>query len=194
MTAFLRSEQTPNQTMSLHAQIAPETRQRLASQRRASTLTGIIVALLVMALISVVLMIIALASSPMQSPLPQYRGAVNTPEEKPRIKKTSVHIAKRPSPPSKVPRPTIGATNTPSPPTPLPRPTPFVSKDSKKTFHKSRKPLRTPVSLSSKASTRAVVGTMLIVKTAVGVAMFQLSDGTSRPSKPANSPASTLPI
>lgn len=107
--------------MSLHAQITPETRQRLAFQRRTSTLTSIIVALLVMALISVVLMIIALASSPVQLPLPQYRGAVNTPEEKPRIKKTNVHIAKRPSPPSKVPRPTVVSMTTSPVSVPIPK-------------------------------------------------------------------------
>lgn len=98
--------------MSLHAQIAPEIRQRIASQRRASTLTSIVVALLVMALIGVILMIIALASGPGRLPLPQYRGSVNTPEEKPRIKTTNVHLAKKPSPPSNVPRPTIVARTT----------------------------------------------------------------------------------
>jgi len=95
--------------MSLHAQLSPETQQRLATQRRTSTLTSLVIALLVMALIGVILMIIALASGPDRLPMPEYRGVSSTQDDKPVIKKTSVNIAKKPSAPSRVPMPMITA-------------------------------------------------------------------------------------
>ena len=47
--------------MSLHADLSPETRERLASQRRWSTITSLLVGLLTTILMGVILFLIAMA-------------------------------------------------------------------------------------------------------------------------------------
>ncbi|MEN8785795.1 MAG: hypothetical protein ABF379_15635, partial [Akkermansiaceae bacterium] len=61
--------------MSLHAQLSPEAQARIAAQRRNSTLTSVIIALLAMTLIGVILMIIALSTNVRNIPAITYVSA-----------------------------------------------------------------------------------------------------------------------
>jgi hypothetical protein len=58
--------------MSLHAQTAPETKARLDAQRRTSTITSLIIALLTMVLIGVILLIIAMNTD--QQNIPRFEA------------------------------------------------------------------------------------------------------------------------
>ncbi len=86
--------------MSLHAQLSPEAQSRIAAQRRTSTLTSLVIALLVMTLIGVVLMIIALASDVNNIPAIQYTSVEGPKDDKLETKRTTDTIMRKPSPPS----------------------------------------------------------------------------------------------
>jgi len=86
--------------MSLHAQLSPEAQARIVAQRRTSTLTSLVIALLVMTLIGVVLMIVALAAGVKNIPDLQYSSVEGLKDDKPEIKKFSDTIMRKPSPPS----------------------------------------------------------------------------------------------
>lgn len=86
--------------MSLHAQLSPQAQARIAAQRRTSTLTSIIIALLLMTLIGVILMIIAMASHTKSIPRMNYVSVAGEKDDKLETKKISNTIMRRPSPPS----------------------------------------------------------------------------------------------
>ena len=86
--------------MSLHAQLSPEAQARIAAQRRTSTLTSLVIALLVMTLIGVVLMIIALATGVKNTPTINYVSVNGPKESKIESPKIANTIMRRPSPPS----------------------------------------------------------------------------------------------
>lgn len=98
--------------MSLHAQLSPAARQRLDKQRRTSTLTSFIIALLVMVIVGILLMIIALNSGPTEIDLPQYHSVKSVPDPDPTLKKTAVTITRKPSPPSQMSIPLLPSRNT----------------------------------------------------------------------------------
>ncbi len=86
--------------MSLHAQLSPEAQARLAAQKRTSTLTSLVIALLLMVLVGVILMIIAMASNVKITPqMVSYNGTAES-EENLKQKKVQTQIERKPAAPS----------------------------------------------------------------------------------------------
>jgi hypothetical protein len=87
--------------MSLHAQTAPETKARLDAQRRTSTITSLIIALLTMVLIGVILLIIAMNTD--QQNIPRFEAYLGTSESEDQLKmrKISPNITQKPTAPSR---------------------------------------------------------------------------------------------
>ena len=86
--------------MSLHAQLSPEAQQRLSAQKRTSTLTSLLIAILLMVLIGLILMIVAIASiTKFVPPYTVYSGTDET-DSDPKLKKVQTSIQSKPSPPS----------------------------------------------------------------------------------------------
>lgn len=113
--------------MSLHAQLSPEAQARIASQRRTSTLTSLVIALLVMTLIGVVLMIIALATHPQSIPDIKYTSVESPKDDKLDTKKITDTIMRKPTPPTAM-RTTAIVTKSTSPVSiPVPEITPTES-------------------------------------------------------------------
>ena len=98
--------------MSLHAQLSPEAQARIAAQRRTSTLTSVIIALLAMTLIGVILMIIALTTSVKNIPDITYVSANSKPDPAPKIKKVNNAMLNKPASPSSMPTAAIAAQTT----------------------------------------------------------------------------------
>jgi len=115
--------------MSLHAQITPEAEAALAAQKRNSTITAIIIALLCLVLIGVILMTIALVTSTKDTPpLVSYQG---NPEADDKLEKPEVTnaVSKKPSSPSaSATRVIVATTNSavavPNPDIPIENPSP----------------------------------------------------------------------
>jgi hypothetical protein len=100
--------------MSLHAQLSPEAQARLAAQKRTSTLTSLVIALLLMVLVGVILMIIAMASNvKIKTQMVSYNGAAES-EDNLKQKKVQTQIERKPAAPSSSMSKVIAA-NTTSP-------------------------------------------------------------------------------
>lgn len=100
--------------MSLHAQLSPEAQARLASQRRTSTITSLIIALLLIVLIGVILLIITMALDKRE--IPQIVSYSGTPDAEDVVtqKKVQTNIERKPAAPSSTMSKVIAA-NTSSP-------------------------------------------------------------------------------
>jgi len=86
--------------MSLHAQLSPEAQERLQSQRRNSTISSLIIAILVLALVGVILAIIALALPTKEIPtIVTYSAGVEETETV-ETKKVTTSTERKPSAPS----------------------------------------------------------------------------------------------
>ncbi len=86
--------------MSLHAQLSPEAQERLQAQRRNSTISSLIIALLMMALIGVILLIISLAIPSKEIPtIITYSAALDEQEEL-ETQKLATSTERKPSAPS----------------------------------------------------------------------------------------------
>ncbi|MEN8693580.1 MAG: prenyltransferase/squalene oxidase repeat-containing protein [Akkermansiaceae bacterium] len=86
--------------MSLHAQLSPEAQARLAAQRRTSTVSSLLIALLVLALIAVILMIIGLAIPSKEIPTIVSYSAGSEAEEDLQQRKVQTNTQRKPSSPS----------------------------------------------------------------------------------------------
>ncbi|MBR9761579.1 hypothetical protein GYB43_14835 [bacterium] len=86
--------------MSLHAQLSPEAQARLASQRRTSTITSLIIAILMMTLIGVILLIIAMKLNKDEIPELISYSAENIEEEELDVRKVQTQTQRKPSAPS----------------------------------------------------------------------------------------------
>jgi len=87
--------------MSLHATLSPEAQQRLQSQRRTSTISSVIIALLTIVFISIILLIIGLAAGVTQvEQIATYRGEsiVDKPLIRPTVK---TEVSRRPARPAR---------------------------------------------------------------------------------------------
>ncbi len=100
--------------MSLHAQLTPEAQARLQAQRRNSTISSIIIALLVIALIALILAIYALKVIRKDTPPLVSYSASNPNEEELTEKKMTNSVERKPSAPSSSMAKVIAA-NTTSP-------------------------------------------------------------------------------
>ena len=100
--------------MSLHAQLSPEAQARLAAQRRTSTITSLIIALLTMVLLGVILLIITMALNVKE--IPQIVSYSGTPESDENLqqKKVQTQVERKPAAPSSSMSKVIAA-NTSSP-------------------------------------------------------------------------------
>lgn len=86
--------------MSLHAQLSPEAQERLAAQKRASTITSLIIAILIAALLVVILLFITMFSEKQVTPeIIAYQGD-STSEDKVETQKVQTQIQRKPSAPS----------------------------------------------------------------------------------------------
>jgi len=86
--------------MSLHADLTPETRERLTRQRRTSTITSLLIGILTTILIGIVLLLIALAAQVKEIPQLVSYSANTDPDEKLRVKKVQTQVEKKPAAPS----------------------------------------------------------------------------------------------
>ncbi len=86
--------------MSLHAQLSTEAQSNLASQRRTSTLTSLLIALLTMALLGIILLIIAMGTDPKTGPLMESYISQAPPDDQIHLKKITNTIVRKPNPPS----------------------------------------------------------------------------------------------
>ena len=86
--------------MSLHAQLSPEAQARLAAQRRTSTITSLIIAILMMTLIGVILLIIAMKFNKDEIPELISYSAENIEEEELDVRKVQTQTQRKPSAPS----------------------------------------------------------------------------------------------
>ena len=86
--------------MSLHAQLSPEAQARLAAQRRTSTITSLIIAILMMTLIGVILLIIAMKFNKDEIPELISYSAENVEEEELDVRKVQTQTQRKPSAPS----------------------------------------------------------------------------------------------
>ena len=86
--------------MSLHAQLSPEAQARLAAQRRTSTITSLIIALLMMTLIGVILLIIAMKFNKDEIPELISYSAENVEEDELDVRKVQTQTQRKPSAPS----------------------------------------------------------------------------------------------
>ena len=86
--------------MSLHAEISPETRARLAAQKRTSTITSIIVAILMTVLVGVILLLITMAMQSKEIPQLVSYSADSSKDKELRPKKVQTQVEKKPAAPS----------------------------------------------------------------------------------------------
>lgn len=86
--------------MSLHAQLSPEAQARLAAQRRNSTLSSLVIAILLLALVTVVLWIISLAIPSKEIPTIVTYSAGSESEEDLQQRKVQTNTQRKPSSPS----------------------------------------------------------------------------------------------
>jgi hypothetical protein len=86
--------------MSLHAQLSPEAQARLAAQRRTSTITSLIIAILMMTLIGVILLIIAMKFNKDEIPELISYSAENVEEDELDVRKVQTQTQRKPSAPS----------------------------------------------------------------------------------------------
>jgi hypothetical protein len=86
--------------MSLHAEISPETRARLAAQKRTSTITSIIVAILMTVLVGVILLLITMAMNSKEIPQLVSYSADASKDKELRPKKVQTQVEKKPAAPS----------------------------------------------------------------------------------------------
>ncbi|MDG1670756.1 MAG: hypothetical protein P8H96_07810 [Akkermansiaceae bacterium] len=86
--------------MSLHAQLSPEAQARLAAQRRTSTITSLIIAILMITLIGVILLIIAMKFNKDEIPELISYSAENIEEEELDVRKVQTQTQRKPSAPS----------------------------------------------------------------------------------------------
>ena len=100
--------------MSLHADLTPETRERLAAQRRWSTITSLLVGLLATILMGVILFLIAMAVQKEEIPELVSYSAETENDETQKIKKVQTQVEKKPAAPSSAMARVIAA-NTTSP-------------------------------------------------------------------------------
>ena len=100
--------------MSLHADLSPETRERLASQRRWSTITSLLVGLLTTILMGMILFLIAMAVQKEEIPELVSYSAEAEDDETQKIKKVQTQVEKKPAAPSSAMARVIAA-NTTSP-------------------------------------------------------------------------------
>ena len=107
--------------MSLHAQLSPEAQARLAAQKRTSTLTSLVIALLLMVLVGVILMIIAMASNVKINPqMVSYNGTAES-DENLKQKKVQTQIERKPAAPSASMSKVIAANTTSPTAIPVPK-------------------------------------------------------------------------
>jgi len=107
--------------MSLHAQLSPEAQARLAAQKRTSTLTSLVIALLLMVLVGVILMIIAIASNVKINPqMVSYNGTAEA-DENLKQKKVQTQIERKPAAPSASMSKVIAANTTSPTAIPVPK-------------------------------------------------------------------------
>ena len=86
--------------MSLHAQLSPEAQARLQAQRRTSTISSLVIALLVMALVAVILLIIGISLDKKDIPtIVSYSAGAETEEDLDR-RKVNTNTQRKPSSPS----------------------------------------------------------------------------------------------
>lgn len=100
--------------MSLHADLTPETRERLAVQRRWSTITSLLVGLLTTILMGVILFLIAMTVQKEEIPELVSYSAETENDETQKIKKVQTQVEKKPAAPSSAMARVIAA-NTTSP-------------------------------------------------------------------------------
>jgi len=100
--------------MSLHAQLSPEAQARLAAQRRTSTITSLIIALLSMVLIGVILLIITMALNVKEIPQIVSYSGVQDDDDSIKQKKVQTQVERKPAAPSSSMSKVIAA-NTASP-------------------------------------------------------------------------------
>ena len=86
--------------MSLHAQLSPEAQARLAAQRRTSTITSLIIAILMITLIGVILLIIAMKFNKDEIPELISYSAENVEEDELDVRKVQTQTQRKPSAPS----------------------------------------------------------------------------------------------
>jgi len=86
--------------MSLHAQLSPEAQARLAAQRRTSTITSLIIAILMMTLIGVILLIIAMKLNKDEIPELISYSAESVEEEELEVRKVQTQTQRKPSAPA----------------------------------------------------------------------------------------------
>ena len=86
--------------MSLHAQLSPEAQARLAAQRRTSTITSLIIAILSMVLIGVILLIIAMKFQKDEIPELISYSAEGIEEEDLQVRKVQTQTQRKPSAPT----------------------------------------------------------------------------------------------
>jgi len=86
--------------MSLHADISPETRERIAAQRRWSTITSMLVALLTTMLVGVILFIITMAVQKDEVPELVSYSVESQEDETQKIKKVQTQVEKKPAAPT----------------------------------------------------------------------------------------------
>ncbi|MGC6581014.1 MAG: hypothetical protein ACON4K_01670 [Akkermansiaceae bacterium] len=83
-----------------HAQLSPEARQRLSDQRRNSTVSSLLIALLISALVTVILLIIGIAMPQKEFESPSFYTGHLDELPAPSKPKVEVSIFKKPTPPS----------------------------------------------------------------------------------------------
>ena len=97
--------------MSLHAQLSPEAQSRLAAQRRTSTITSLIIAILMMTLIGVILLIIAMKLNKDEIPEIISYNTESVEEEDLQVRKVQTQTQRKPSAPSSSMAKVIAADN-----------------------------------------------------------------------------------
>lgn len=105
--------------MSLHAELSPEARAELDAQKKTSTISAVIIALLSLALIGLILFVIAMAVETKNNPVITTYGALTSTEE-PTEEETETEVTSEPStPPTSAAQVITSITQSPdSPPTP----------------------------------------------------------------------------
>lgn len=96
--------------MSIHAELAPEAKARLAAQRRNSTITSAIIAFLVIVVVGMVLGLFLLPNMLKESPTIVTYQSNEIREEKPNQEKLRITIQRKPTPPSSAMAKVIAAT------------------------------------------------------------------------------------
>lgn len=86
--------------MSLHADLSPETRERLAKQRRTSTITSLFIGILTTVLVGIILLLIAMATNVKEIPQLVSYSAGSEKDDKLKVKKVQTQVEKKPAAPS----------------------------------------------------------------------------------------------